>query len=192
MTKTTQLSIPVALAIAGSALLLAGCGSGGKSPNASTGSQPPANGISAAYRFARCMRDHGVAGFPDPIVHSSAGQTEVGIHVTPGLTGSPQFKSAQHACGGILPGPNSSNDGRSPQQLAAHIKGLVSFAGCMRSHHVPTFPDPTTQGQITPSMLSAAGIDLKAPAVRAAALACVPASEGQLTSAQIVQALGPA
>lgn len=191
MTKTRRLRIPVVLAIAGSALLAAGCGSA-KPPSAGTSSSPPGDGISAAYKFSRCMRAHGVASFPDPVVHSSAGSTEVGIRVTPGLTGSPQFKSAQKACGGILPGPGSNNDGRSPQQIAVRVKGLVSFAGCMRTHHVPTFPDPTSQGQITPSMLSAAGIDLKAPAVRAAAIGCVPASEGQLTSAQITQALGPA
>jgi hypothetical protein len=189
MTKTSPLRIPVVLAIAGSALLAAGCGGAGKAPSAGTGTKPPAAFISAAYKFSRCMRAHGVASFPDPIVHSSANQQVVGIRVTPALSGAPQFKSAQKACAGILPDPGNNSVGRSGPQLAARVRGLVSFAGCMRSHHVPTFPDPTSQGQISPSMLSAAGIDLKAPAVRAAAMGCVPASEGQLTSAQVAQAL---
>ncbi|HWF74371.1 MAG TPA: hypothetical protein VG186_13570 [Solirubrobacteraceae bacterium] len=180
------------LVIAGVALAAGGCGGTTKPPSAGAGagSSGPGGGITAAYKFSRCMRQHGVASFPDPVVHSSAGHTSVGIRVTPGLTGGPQFKSAQKACGAILPGPNGGNGGPSPQQTAAHVQGLISFAHCMRTSHVPTFPDPTAQGQITPAMLSAANIDLHAPAVRAAALACVPASQGQLTKAQITQALG--
>jgi hypothetical protein len=191
MTKTTtQLHIRLLLAIAGGALLAAGCGGTSKPPSAGAGGPSP-DGISAAYKFSRCMRQHGVASFPDPVVHSLPGHESVGIRITPALTGSPQFKSAQKACQGIMPGPGPGNDGRSPQQLAAHVKGLVAFSGCMRTHHVPTFPDPTTQGQLTPAMLAAANIDLHAPAVRSAALACVPASEGQLSAAQVAQALGP-
>ncbi|MDQ6777403.1 MAG: hypothetical protein M3071_14560 [Actinomycetota bacterium] len=190
MTKTTQLRIPVVLATA--ALAAAGCGGTATPPSPATGSAPPKNIVSAAYRFSRCMRQHGVTGFPDPVVRSSPGHESVGIRITPVLTGSPQFKSAQKACQGIMPGPGPGNGGPSAAQTAARVKGLVAFAGCMRSHHVPTFPDPTTQGQITPSMLTAAGIDLHAPAARAAAVACVPASGGQLTAAQVAQALGPA
>ncbi|HWF35201.1 MAG TPA: hypothetical protein VG295_07505 [Solirubrobacteraceae bacterium] len=186
MTKNTRLRAPVALALAGTALLAAGCG-GGTNTNTNAGNAP-SDGVQAAYRFSGCMRQHGVTSFPDPVVHSSAGHQAVGIQVTPALTGSPQFKSAQKACQGIMPGPNG--NGPSAQQTAAHVKGLISFAGCMRSHHVPTFPDPTAQGQITPPMLSAAGINLHAPAVKAAAFACVPASQGQLTQARVAQALG--
>jgi hypothetical protein len=192
MTKTAQLRIPVVLTIAGMALLAAGCGGTVKTPSAGTGTGPPADGISAAYRFSRCMRAHGVANFPDPVVHSSAGHVAVGIRVTPGASGSPQFKSAQKACAGILPGPGGGNGGPSPQQLAARVKGLVSFAACMRSHHVPNFPDPTTQGRLSLAMVTAAGINLHAPAVRAAAMGCASASEGQVTAAQVAQALGPA
>jgi hypothetical protein len=190
MTNTMQPRIAVVLAIAGGALLAAGCG-GTVKPPANSAAGAPGNGVAAAYRFSRCMRDHGVTSFPDPVVHSSAGHESVGIAVTPALTSSPAFSSAQKACQGIIPGsgPGGGN-GPSPQQVAAHVKGMVSFARCMRSHHVPTFPDPSTEGNVTPAMLSAAGVDLHAPAVRAAALACVPASQGQLTAAQITHALG--
>jgi hypothetical protein len=190
MTKTTQPRIAVVLAIAGGALLAAGCGGTAKPP-ANAGNGSPKDGITAAYKFSKCMREHGVSSFPDPVVQSSPGHQSVGIAVTPTLTGSPNFPSAQKACQGIMPGsgPGGGN-GPSPQQIAAHVKGMVSFAGCMRSHHVPTFPDPSTRGDLTPAMLSAAGINLHAPAVRAAAIACVPASQGQLTAAQVTRALG--
>lgn len=188
MRKTTQLGTPVVLAIT---LAAAGCGGTTKPPSAGTGGTPPKNIVSSAYKFSRCMRQHGVSGFPDPVVNSSPGHQSVGIQVTPTETGSPRFASAQKACQGIMPGSGNGDSGRSPQQLAAHIKGMVAFAGCMRSRHVPTFPDPSTQGQITPAMLSAANINLHAPAVRAAAIACVPASQGQLSAAQVTQALGP-
>ena len=180
------------LTAVGAAVLLAGCGGSNKPPAASGNGGGQQNGISAAYRFSRCMRQHGVYDFPDPKVRSSAGHVEVGIKVTPGLTSSPQFKNAQQACGGLLGGPNQVNDGRTPAQQQARVRGFISFANCMRSHQVPTFPDPTAQGEITPQMLAAANIDVKAPAVRAAAIGCVPSSEGQLTKAQVERALGPA
>ena len=59
----------------------------------------------------------------------------------------------------------------------------------MRDHGVNNFPDPTAQGQLTLEMVSAAGVDLQAPSVRSAALACVPASHGALTKAAVERAL---
>ena len=44
----------------------------------------------------------------------------------------------------------------------------------MRAHGVSAFPDPTSQGQLTLEMVSGAGVDLQAPSVRSAALACCP------------------
>lgn len=190
MIANTHPRITLALAAVGAAVLVAGCG-GGKSPSqgANSGRGGPQNGVSAAYKYSRCMRLHGVSDFPDPKVRVSGNSVEVGIRVTPGLTGSPQFKTAQKACQSIVGGPGQL-DGRTPAQQQARERGLISFANCMRSHQVPTFPDPTTDGQISPQMLAAANIDLKAPAVRSAAIDCVPASEGQLTKAQVEQALG--
>jgi hypothetical protein len=184
MVQTTQQRIPVALAVASIAVLAAGCG-GGTTPPQAGGGGPPKNIVSAAYRFSRCMRQHGVPSFPDPIVHSSPGHQEVGVRVTPTQSGSPRFATAQKACAGIMPGPGNGNASGSPQEL----KGKLAFASCMRSHHVPAFPDPTTQGRLTLEMLKAAGIDLRAPAVQAAATACVSASQGAVTAAQVASAL---
>jgi hypothetical protein len=189
MMRITDLRTPLVLASAGAALLVAGCG--GNSPSPTTGGGGPSgNGDRAAYAFSRCMRQHGVASFPDPIVTSNGNQHSVIVHITPALNGSPQFKTAQHACGGILGGPKSVSGGLSPQQVAARVKGRLGFATCMRAHQVPTFPDPTSQGQLSITMVRAAGINLHAPAVVAAARACVSASGGQITAAQVAQATG--
>jgi hypothetical protein len=135
------------------------------------------------------MRQHGVADFPDPVVHSSATSQMIGIRVTPGITGSPSYTSAQKACAGIMPGPGNSNVGPSPQQQAAREKGLLGFATCMRRHQVPSFPDPNSNGRLSIQMVNAAGIDLHAPAVKTAAQECVSASDGQITAAAVAQAV---
>jgi hypothetical protein len=171
----------------GAGLLIAGCG-GANTPqnptNASGG--VPKDGIQAAYRFSACMRNHGVTSFPDPIVHSSGTSTSVGLRVDPSETSSPSFKSAQQACQHILPAP-------SPSQVAAqehtHELHMLSFARCMRARGVTDFPDPDNHGNITPATLSAAGIDIHAPALEQAAIACVPSSHGDLTAGQIRQAI---
>lgn len=186
-----QLRIPIVIAVAGTAVLVAGCGGAGKpsSSGSSAAGIPPASIVSAAYKYSRCMRQHGVSSFPDPQVVNSAGQHGLSIHITPAIVGSPQFAVARTACKGIMPGAGNSNAGPSPQQVAAHLKGLVSFADCMRQHGVSSFPDPTAQGQFTLQMINAAGINLHAPAVRTAARGCVPASDGQIPAASVNQAL---
>ncbi|MGH9090110.1 MAG: hypothetical protein ACRDZR_01815 [Acidimicrobiales bacterium] len=49
---------------------------------------------------------------------------------------------------------------------------LLQLAQCMRSHGVPTFPDPSATEGTFGAMVSAAGIDLQSPAVQAALEAC--------------------
>ena len=47
------------------------------------------------------------------------------------------------ACGGGPPAGSGSGSGQTPYQQA------LAYAQCMRSHGVPGFPDPTSQGLIT-------------------------------------------
>ena len=166
-------------------LIAAGCGSG--SPTSSEPASPPKNGAEAAFRYSSCMRSHGVSNFPDPVVHSSAGHQEVGIKVAPALTGSPQSATAQKACAAILPPPNPS---QIAQQQRTEQQGKLAFARCLRSHGVTDFPDPTPQGQLTPAMLAAAGIEIHTAGFRKDAEACASASNGVITRAQVAQALG--
>ena len=83
------------------------------------------------------------------------------------------------ACGSSKP-PSHASD--------AVPSGVVAFAACMRSHGVPSFPDPG------PSGLDLSGIDTRSPAFQSAHDACAPlqspgaapgspASEGQQLAA---------
>jgi hypothetical protein len=187
--------IPAVAAVTSLALLAAGCG--GSSSNTTTGSsgasgasgnKPPANFLPDAYKYSACMRNHGVADFPDPVVTQSNGHTNVAIHISEADGTSPQFKTAQQACRGILPAPSNADLAAQAQQQRIHGQDLVAFARCMRNHGINGFPDPNAQGQLSLQMIQAAGIDLTAPQVRTAGLACASASNGAITRADVIQA----
>jgi hypothetical protein len=67
------------------------------------------------------------------------------------------------------------------------IAALRAFARCIRSHGFPSFPDPTSGGQISHQMLASAGIDLHQPAVLPAAEACVSVTHGVITRADVAR-----
>jgi hypothetical protein len=185
--NSRSLSPLPAVALAGiTALLLAACGGGAKPPAATASGQSPQDGARDAYRFSACMRTHGVTNFQDPHVHTNGNQVQVAIHVDPAITGSPSFKSAQHACSHLLP-----NGGNAPTQAQQHARAraILAFAKCMRGRGFPKFPDPDSQGRLTPAMLSQAGIDLHQPAIRPAAYACLPMTHGLVTKADINRAV---
>jgi hypothetical protein len=112
-------------------LCAAGCGSTGAPSGTVTNAQAPGpNGKSAALQFATCMRANGVSNFPDP----SGG----GIQITPAISSSPAFHTAQQKCSKYLP-----NAGQPPVTSPADRQKAVAFAECMRAHGEPDFPDPT-------------------------------------------------
>ncbi len=53
----------------------------------------------------------------------------------------PRFNAADGACQALLPGAGPPKP-LSPQEIAAEVK----WALCMRSHGLPGFPDPNSQG----------------------------------------------
>jgi hypothetical protein len=169
------------------AVAVAGCGGGSNNPTTGTDASSAHPDAAAAFRYSACMRRHGVPNFPDPIVRSSPGHASVGLKVNPAETNSPSFESAQKACNSIMPAP-------SPSQIAAQqrheLQGKLSFARCMRRRGITGFPDPTTQGQITPAMLSSAGVDIHASGVIDAAEACAASSDGTISKADIRRATG--
>jgi hypothetical protein len=179
-----------ALMLSAVALLVAGCGSSGAgvSGTGTSGGPSPAHFATDAYKYSACMRDHGVENFPDPVVSSSAGQTSVRLSLPAGTAQSPQFTKARTACRGLIP---ALKNGSQQTRNGPPLKDVLGFAECMRSHGIANFPDPTAQGRLSVPMITAAGIDLQAPGVRTAALACVPASHGALTRADIERALAP-
>ena len=185
--------IPAAAAITSVALLAAGCG--GISPTTTTtgsvaGNTPPKDIAGSAYRYSACMRNHGATNFPDPKVHisSNGGSTQVAVMIPAGAANSPQFKAARTACQGILPAPSKSDLAQQAHDQLVHKEDLLSFTRCIRNHGINGFPDPDSQGQMSLAQVQAAGIDLTAPNVKAAALACVPASNGGVTRADVIQA----
>jgi hypothetical protein len=176
---------PLAAAIAGLALLATGCGS---SSPASSGTGSPASFTAAAFKYSNCMRDHGLSSFPDPKMTDHNGQQVAFITATIPVHPPPAFKSAQKACRAILPTPSNS-----PTQLAQQqhdrAQHTLAFAKCLRSHGIPDFPDPTSQGQLTLEMINAAGVDLHAPAVLTAAKARIGTAHGAITAADVQRAV---
>jgi hypothetical protein len=165
--------IPVfAIALAALCLLAAGCGSGSSTTAATTAQ-------TGALAYSACMHSHGVPNFPDP---NSSGDIPKD-QVVP-LAGSPQFQIAQSACQHLFSGPNQSAE---PKRI--RLADALAFARCMRGRGFASFPDPTNQGQLTPEMVTAAGIDLHQPELLRAGLACVPVTHGLLTRAAIERAV---
>ena len=173
------------LAGAGLALALTVAGCGGSNSNTATNSAPAGGGKAGdpAYRFAACMRGHGVANFPDPVEHpDGSGGVSVSMRVDPSITGQQSFPAAQRACKGILPGPGSN----SPEDLANKPR-FLAFAVCMRSRGIGRFPDPQPDGRLTIPMIQAAGVDLAAANFATAARACASVTHGLITPAEVGQ-----
>ncbi len=154
-----MMRVKLSLVVLGSAaLLLGGCASGSSSPgvahidsNTSTSSDPsgagsspsPESSASAQQKlvaYSQCMRTHGVPEFPEPsegrlLLHSESHNG----HISGIDPQSSQFQAASKACKKLAP-----NGGRAPspaEQTKMQEKAL-KFSECMRSHGVPSFPDP--------------------------------------------------
>jgi len=178
--------LSLAAAIASVALLVAGCGSS-SAPSSGTGS--PASFAAAAFKYSRCMRDHGLASFPDPAMTDHDGQQVAYLTATIPLDPSPAFKRAQTACRGILPTPSNVSPTQLAQQHHKREQQLVAFAKCLRGHGITDFPDPTSQGQLTLAMVNAAGVDLQATAVLTAAKTCLGTTDGANTAVDVRRTL---
>ncbi len=135
----------------------------------------------AAYAFARCMRTHGVSGFPDPIVKTTANSASVSQVAPASLAASPHFKSANRACAHF----ETTGQGSGPQHGGPSKSVLLAFARCLRAHGITGFPDPSGQGQLSPAMLSAAGVNVHTQQFFSAGRACVGVTHGQITVGEV-------
>ncbi len=175
-----------ATGIAGSmlsiALVASACG-GGSGPNsvahlgnsAPTTTAPPAAAsggfpnlqqmYEADLVYAGCMRSHGDAGFPGPVLVNNS--HEHGVTMEGVDQNSPQFVSANNDCKHLLP-----NDGNGPSQaqLAQMMTRALKYSQCMRSHGLPNFPDPTESPDGISLRLS--GVDPNSAQFRSAQTAC--------------------
>ena len=145
------------------ALIAAGCG-GSKSPGLAGGGG--SSSVLAKFEaYSTCMRAHGIHDFPDPTT-SPGGGVSFQINGGPGSDldhNNPSFMTADKACRGLLPG-----GGQAPAPLSAQrIAAEVSWAHCMRSHGLPGFPDPNSQGAFDSSKFGESS-----PAFQTASNAC--------------------
>jgi hypothetical protein len=143
--------------LAAAALLAAACGGGG-SPTA-TGTHQTR--LQQALAYARCMRAHGAPSYPDP---NSSGV----FLVTP--ANNSDFNapaSARRACDHLLPQAPP----LTPAQQKQQDRKNLAFAGCMRRHGFPTFPDSWGGGIHVDQMIKL-GINVNSPQFAAALKAC--------------------
>jgi hypothetical protein len=152
---------------------IAACGSSNK---------PGSAGRSLAntmVSYSRCMRTHGVTGFPDP--SNTQGPNAFGIdgynfNLPATLnTQSPAYKTANQTCQKVISTATGSGRG-----LPARAKqAALAHAECMRQHGVPNYPDPTFSqggGGLTVSSGSSAA-NAQSPAFQRAQKDC--AKSGQ-------------
>lgn len=143
-------------------VMLAVACSSGPSPAGSAGS--PSAGGSASSRsdvaFSACMRSRGLPNYPDPTVIAGVLTLpkESAQHL--GVSSS-RFDAAQRACQHLLPATGGSLTASSLRQCylagdcpQALVQQAVNagrlFARCMRSHGVPSWPDPSIDSQGRP------------------------------------------
>jgi len=154
--------------VAAAAVVLLVCGCGGTT-SSSTTTSAGSEQATGALAFSRCMRSHGVPGFPDPDSSGNVSKTKV----IP-LAGSPQFRVASRACGHLV--PNSNRPQTTHAEVEAALSGMVRFATCMRSHGVQNWPDPIVDrsrpGDPRPVFDLHSAIDPSAPRITADVSAC--------------------
>jgi hypothetical protein len=135
--------------------LLAACS--GSPSSAAAGGPPTTAGpaSSQAVAYSHCMRSHGVPDFPDPASNGGIPKTSAQAL---GVSSS-SFQAAQGACEQLLPSATSFQQqaqqclqaGDCPQALVQQmLTADRRFAGCMRSHGVPNWPDPTLDAEGRP------------------------------------------
>ena len=172
--------------VAAFSLLAAGCGGAGSPGVASCASSTPSAAGSSATNShvhalllaVRCIRQHGIPSFPDPIIASSGpakGQTILdkrGFLAVSTSVGD----QVMVACRTAMAQAGMQN--RSSAGANAHdIQNLLAFARCMRAHGISNFPDPDSQGEFN---FAGTGINGTSPsqALLATAQTCLPSAHG--------------
>jgi hypothetical protein len=121
----------ISAALVAVALLGTSCAGGG-SPSAGA-----SMGSASAVAHSACMRSHGVANFPR----------------TPAAMDTAQYNRAKQACQHLLPNTGSTQEQQQETQCAMSghcsqavvqrwMSGLRELAQCLRTHGVPSWPDP--------------------------------------------------
>jgi hypothetical protein len=138
--------LPTVAAVPLVLMLAVGCGTtndktvasadGTGRPNASTSPLPSMSARDRQFKYAQCMREHGVQ-MSDPVFN--------GDDVNFDFQGRPDqatLDKAQAACGRYQGGGN----GGAPP--AEKTDAMRQYSQCMRQHGVEHFPDPGANGEI--------------------------------------------
>jgi hypothetical protein len=112
-------------------IALAACGSTSK-PTSSSAPTGSGSALTQAVTFAHCMRSNGVENYPDP---SSSERPQSLNQIDPN---SPTFTTAYAACRKYA----SNGAGVPPEPSPVELRRALAFAGCVRTHGFPQFPDP--------------------------------------------------
>jgi hypothetical protein len=173
MHDRTQPFRPARLLTAAAALAaattIAACGSS-SSPSSSAPAGSGSRATSSTLAFSKCMRANGVPNFPDLSGNgmriTSSGQT---ISVNGVSLNAPAYQAARAKCQSDLPRSAPASAAQQARQTAS----ALNFARCMRSHGVPTFPDPKViSSHGSNQQVYLPGINPQSPAFQAAAKAC--------------------
>jgi hypothetical protein len=160
------------LVVVGCALMIAACGASN-----TTTSTDSASTIAMLNKYAACMRDHGVSGFPDPSTTetpNSFGIDGYNFDLPSTMnTQSPAYQSADKTCQNVLDSGTSTRS-LNPAFVAKARQHALAHAQCMREHGVPNFPDPTitANGNRISQGSSGGGIDPRSPAFQQAQKIC--------------------
>jgi hypothetical protein len=131
-----------AAAVIAAAVALAAAACSGGPSSAGPGGAPDTGGPAnsqQALAYSQCMRANGVPNYPDA---SGRDTLRSGLpKVDPRQLGvsDSRYQAAQRACAHLLPGAGREGPAASQRDLTA----MRAFARCMRSHGVPTWPDPS-------------------------------------------------
>jgi hypothetical protein len=161
-------------------LLAAGCG-GSNAPSVASVATPATSesstvGVATSHsatpsraELASCLTARGFQAAVGSAANASNSSISIGGVVVIGNAdpNSPKFQAAMQACRKYLPGGPPP---LSQAEQAAAARAMVAFASCMRTHGVPSFPDPNSQGLIPLSAMN--GIHPNSPLVLTAFKAC--------------------
>ena len=117
----------------------------------------------SARKFSQCMRDNGIANYPDPKIGAD-GSTAFTL---PEGADPQKVTTATQKCKRYLP-----NGGQPSKADAQQLAQQRKFAQCMRDHGLPDFPDPGADGAIKITEGGSSGLNPNDPTFQAAQKAC--------------------
>ena len=160
----TANALPTALPAAGESAQPSAIGSGGADPSGAPPSGASSDPLVAWPAFAACLRAHG-ANVADPVLDAN-GDPQWGDDLKQLLT-----EPLRAACSPIIEAVSEGGklDGRIRPTYS--IESELAHAACMRSHGLPTWPDPTSTSH---AGTMPEGFDKADPTVLAGLIACEP------------------